>query len=295
MQCAVVEYARDLCGLTGANSTEFDPKTPAPVIYLMEKWFDYRSQRTERRNVESDMGGTMRLGAYPCNLIEGSHAFEAYGVRELSERHRHRYEFNNAYRALLSQHGMRFTGTSPDGELVEIVEIENHPWFLGCQFHPEFKSRPTDPHPLFKGFIAAAIRERRSLFPGRRRQVAMTRKVSIGGVEIGARGPLLVIAGPCVIEDKETMMQTAAEMRDICASLGLPFVFKSSYDKANRSSVIVPPRPRHRGRARDAQRDKRRARRAGLKRRAHPRGGHCARPRCSTRCRSRRSCAARLT
>ena len=165
MQCAVVEYARDLCGLTGANSTEFDPKTPAPVIYLMEKWFDYRSQRTERRNLESEMGGTMRLGAYPCNLIEGSHAFEAYGVRELSERHRHRYEFNNAYRALLSQHGMRFTGTSPDGELVEIVEIENHPWFLGCQFHPEFKSRPTDPHPLFKGFIAAAIRERRSLFP----------------------------------------------------------------------------------------------------------------------------------
>ena len=166
MQCAVIEYARDLCGLQGANSTEFDPKTPAPVIYLMEKWFDYRSQRTERRNVESDMGGTMRLGAYPCNLVEGSHAFEAYGVRELSERHRHRYEFNNAYRALLSQHGMRFTGTSPDGELVEIVEIENHPWFLGCQFHPEFKSRPTDPHPLFRGFIAAAIRERRALFPG---------------------------------------------------------------------------------------------------------------------------------
>ncbi|MDA8090213.1 MAG: CTP synthase [Nitrospiraceae bacterium] len=164
MQCAVIEYARNVCGLK-ANSAEFDTSCPEPVIYLMEKWFNFRKGSFEIRDLNSDLGGTMRLGAYPCVLREGTNAFAAYGVRELSERHRHRYEFNNNYRGVLDGNGLKISGTSPDGELVEIVEIPEHPWFLGCQFHPEFKSRPTEPHPLFKAFIGAALKEKRSLFP----------------------------------------------------------------------------------------------------------------------------------
>jgi CTP synthase len=164
MQCAVIEFARNACGLP-ANSTEFDLNTKDPVIYLMERWYDFRKERIEVRSENSHMGGTMRLGAYPCNLKEGTHASRAYGVKEISERHRHRYEFNNAYRGILTRHGLKISGLSPDEELVEIIEIEDHPWFLGCQFHPEFKSRPTDPHPLFRAFIGASLREKRSLFP----------------------------------------------------------------------------------------------------------------------------------
>jgi CTP synthase len=164
MQCAVIEFARNVCGLS-ANSSEFDLNTKDPVIYLMERWFDFRKKRVEERSEDSHKGGTMRLGAYPCILEEGTHALKAYGVREISERHRHRYEFNNAYRDILTSKGLKISGLSPDKELVEIVEIEDHPWFLGCQFHPEFKSRPTDPHPLFRAFIEASLREKKSLFP----------------------------------------------------------------------------------------------------------------------------------
>jgi CTP synthase len=167
MQCAVIEFARNVCGLKKANSTEFDSSTPDPVIYLMEKWYDHRKGRVEERSSGSEKGGTMRLGAYPCVLKKGTNAYAAYEADDISERHRHRYEFNNVYKGVLSQHGMRVSGTSPDAELVEMVEVEDHPWFLGCQFHPEFKSRPTEPHPLFRAFIAAALREKgkRSLFP----------------------------------------------------------------------------------------------------------------------------------
>jgi CTP synthase len=164
MQCAVIEFARNVCGLS-ANSTEFDLNTKDPVIYLMERWYDFRKKRIEVRSEDSHKGGTMRLGAYPCILEDGTHALKAYGVKEISERHRHRYEFNNAYRGVFTRHGMKISGLSPDRELVEIIEIEDHPWFLGCQFHPEFKSRPTDPHPLFRAFIEASLREKRSLFP----------------------------------------------------------------------------------------------------------------------------------
>ncbi|MEK7332209.1 MAG: CTP synthase, partial [Nitrospirota bacterium] len=164
MQCAVIEYARNVCGLK-ANSTEFDLNTKDPVIYLMERWFDFRKGRVEERTDASEKGGTMRLGAYPCVIEKGTNADRAYGVKEISERHRHRYEFNNAYKGILTRLGMKISGTSPDGELVEIIEMENHPWFLGCQFHPEFKSRPTEPHPLFREFIGAALNEKRSLFP----------------------------------------------------------------------------------------------------------------------------------
>lgn len=157
MQLAVVEFARAVAGMAGADSMELNPATPYPVIYLMKEWFDFRSGKTETRDENSNMGGTLRLGAYPCKLQEGSLAHAAYGQAEISERHRHRYEFNNLYREQLEQAGLIVSGTSPDGSLVEIVELADHPWFLGCQFHPEFKSKPMLPHPLFRAFIAAAL------------------------------------------------------------------------------------------------------------------------------------------
>jgi CTP synthase len=163
MQLAVIELARNVCGLT-ANSTEFDLKVKDPVIYLMERWYNHRSGKIEERNAESQMGGTMRLGAYPAVLREGTKAYAAYNVKERSERHRHRYEFNNKYRDVLIAKGLILSGLSPDEELVEIVELANHPWFLGCQFHPEFKSKPIEPHPLFSAFIGAALHEKRELF-----------------------------------------------------------------------------------------------------------------------------------
>ncbi len=159
MQCAVIEFARHVAGLSKANSEEFDPLTDEKVIYLMTEWYDFRKNSVEVRDEASNKGGTLRLGAYPCTLLPGTKAAEAYKQEEISERHRHRYEFNNAFRETLSQHGMVFSGTSPDGTLVEIVELPDHPWFVGCQFHPEFKSRPMHAHPLFKDFIAAAVKQ----------------------------------------------------------------------------------------------------------------------------------------
>jgi CTP synthase len=164
MQCAVIEFARNVCHLEGANSTEFNLNTPFPVIYLIEEWFNFRTQTIERRDISSSKGGTMRLGAYPCILKENSLASNAYGVKEIYERHRHRYEFNNSFSDILVKNGLKISGVSPDEKLVEIVEIEDHPWFFGCQFHPEFKSRPLEPHPVFKAFIAAAYGERKLLF-----------------------------------------------------------------------------------------------------------------------------------
>jgi CTP synthase len=145
MQCAVIEFARNVCGFEAANSSEFDSGTPYPVIDLLP----------EQRSV-SKMGGSMRLGAYPCVVKEDTAAYSAYGEGEVSERHRHRYEFNNFFREALQTKGLVISGTSPDGSLVEIVEIRDHPWFLGCQFHPELKSRPRKVHPLFREFVAAA-------------------------------------------------------------------------------------------------------------------------------------------
>ena len=127
------------------------------MIYLMLEWLDERSGTVQRRDASSDKGATMRLGAYPCHLAKGTLAYEAYGVGKISERHRHRYEFNNDYKALLGEKGLIVSGSSPTGDLVEIIEIKDHPWFLGCQFHPEFKSRPMDAHPLFRDFIKAAL------------------------------------------------------------------------------------------------------------------------------------------
>jgi CTP synthase len=154
MQMAVVEAARNLVGIEAANSTEFGP-TPEPVVGLMTEWL--RGNAQEKRRADGDLGGTMRLGAYPAHLSPGSRVAEIYGTREISERHRHRYEVNTNYKGRLEQRGMRFSGMSPDGVLPEIIEYDDHPWFIGVQFHPELKSRPFAPHPLFASFIEAAV------------------------------------------------------------------------------------------------------------------------------------------
>jgi CTP synthase len=151
MQTACIEYARNVCGLHDADSSEFDPSTPHRIIYKLR----------ELKGID-ELGGTMRLGAWECRLEPDSIAARAYGKSEISERHRHRYEFNREYESLLTGAGLRLTGSTPDGTYVEIVEIPEHPFFLGCQFHPEFKSKPLEPHPLFREFVKASYENRRS-------------------------------------------------------------------------------------------------------------------------------------
>jgi len=165
MQCAVIEFARNVCGLAEADSTEFNPATPHRVIYKLR----------ELLGVE-ELGGTMRLGAWTCKLQPESFAARAYGQTEISERHRHRYEFNREYEETLTAHGLRLTGATPDGTYVEIIEIPDHPWFLGCQFHPEFKSKPFDPHPLFKAFVGASHAQRRASRKETRETVAARKR-----------------------------------------------------------------------------------------------------------------------
>jgi CTP synthase len=149
MQTAVIEFARNVCGLTAADSTEFEAGSPFPVIYKLR----------DLLGVE-ELGGTMRLGAYPCVLADDSFAKNAYHAERITERHRHRFEFNRAYEETLTSHGLRITGRSEDGKFVEICELPKHPWYLGCQFHPEFKSKPMEPHPLFVSFIGASYQYR---------------------------------------------------------------------------------------------------------------------------------------
>ena len=161
MQMAVIEVARNLAGMEDANSEEFDPYTPYPVIYLMKEWVDEQTGQVEKRDESSDKGGTMRLGAYPCHLEADTFAMNAYKTEDISERHRHRFEFNNEYKERLVKAGLTVSGSSPDHDLVEIVELKDHPWYLGCQFHPEFKSKPMTPHPLFRDFIKASLKNRK--------------------------------------------------------------------------------------------------------------------------------------
>jgi CTP synthase len=162
MQIAVIEFARNIAGMEGANSSEFDENTPYPVIYLMREWYDEKTGSIQVRDIDSAKGATMRLGAYPCKIKNDSLAHRAYGVTDISERHRHRYEFNNDYLERLEKNGLVISGASPSGDLVEIIEIEDHPWYLGCQFHPEFKSRPMKSHPLFREFIRASLARKNS-------------------------------------------------------------------------------------------------------------------------------------
>jgi len=169
MQCATIEYARNVSKLSGADSTEFDPQTPHRVIYKLRELLGV-----------DEMGGTMRLGSWPCKIEENSTASRAYGATDISERHRHRYEFNCEYEKTLTNAGFRITGRSPDGKYVEIVEAPEHPWFLGCQFHPEFKSKPLAPHPLFLAFIGAALAHRQ-------RENAVPSTGNVNAVSMSAR------------------------------------------------------------------------------------------------------------
>jgi len=161
MQSAVIEFARNVVGLEGAHSTEFLPKSPHPVIGLITEWMDEAGELVTR-DEDSDLGGTMRLGAQKCRLKSDSLAFDMYQKDVITERHRHRYEFNNQYLKQLEAAGMRFSGKSLDGRLVEIIELPDHPWFLACQFHPEFTSTPRNGHALFSGFVEAAAKHKKS-------------------------------------------------------------------------------------------------------------------------------------
>jgi CTP synthase len=158
MQMAVIEAARDLAGIEAANSTEFGP-TSEPVVGLLTEWM--KGNELQRRQLGGNLGGTMRLGAYPARLEKGSRVAGIYRATDISERHRHRYEVNTNYKARLEDKGMRFSGMSPDGLLPEMIEYPEHPWFIGVQFHPELKSRPFDPHPLFASFVGAAVEQSR--------------------------------------------------------------------------------------------------------------------------------------
>jgi CTP synthase len=169
MQCAVIEIARHCAGLKGANSSEFDLHTPHPVIYLLEEWVD-RHQIVQKRDTDAPKGGTMRLGLYPCRVEEKTLASEAYAKKLVNERHRHRYEFNDAYLEPLTKVGLVASGVCPDKGLVEVVELKDHPWFLGCQFHPEFRSKPMDPHPLFREFIKASLKKMKGRPPASKRK-----------------------------------------------------------------------------------------------------------------------------
>ncbi|HEX9942966.1 MAG TPA: CTP synthase [Thermoanaerobaculia bacterium] len=176
MQCMTIEYARNVCGIKDATSSEFDPDTEHAVIYKLR----------DLLGVE-ELGGTMRLGAYPCRLKEGTLARRIYGVAEISERHRHRYEVNQKYLQTLIEHGLVVSGLSPDGKFVEMVELTDHPWFLGCQFHPEYKSKPTDPHPLFVSYIGAALAEKQRRERGETAEVATAPRVL-------SEGPAVTVA-----------------------------------------------------------------------------------------------------
>jgi len=162
MQLMAVEFARNCAKLNDANSSEFNPETTYPIIYLMKEWTTKDGSQTVTQNEDTPKGGTMRLGAHPCQLAPGSHARQAYDTDNISERHRHRYEFNNEYRDILEASGLQITGTHANRKLVEIIEIKDHPWYLGCQFHPEFTSKPMKPHPLFVAFIKASLEQKQS-------------------------------------------------------------------------------------------------------------------------------------
>ena len=233
-QWAVIEYARNVCRLAQANSTEVDPDAEHRIIYKLQDLLGV-----------DEMGGTMRLGAYECRLVPGSLAEKIYGRSVASERHRHRYELNQAYEERLREAGMVITGKTPDGKFAEIAEIPGHPWFVAVQFHPEFKSQPLSPHPLFKDFVRASLERRKaqsepSKAASRGALMASAsrrkgRSFKVGGVAVG--GPkLFLIAGPCVVESPSHPLRIAERLKHVTRKLGIGLVFKASYDKANRSS-----------------------------------------------------------
>ena len=228
MQVACIEFARSAAGLVGAHSTEFVAEPTEPVIALVTEWFDLAGG-VQTRHAGVDLGGTMRLGEQRCRLVDDTLAARAYGAREVFERHRHRYEFNERYRGRLAAAGLVFSGFSIEDELVEIVELADHPWFLGCQFHPEFTSTPRSGHPLFIGFIRARAHAQDHA-GGRCR-------MNLCGLTVGIDQPLFLIAGPDSLESKALALDVAGTLAELCSELGIGYIFKGSFDKANRSSV----------------------------------------------------------
>ena len=229
MQMAVIEAARNLGGFKGAGSSEFGECEQA-VVGLLTEWV--KGNEKEERSDKDDLGGTMRLGAYECLLAKNSKVREIYGSEKISERHRHRYEVNIDYRSDLEKAGLNFSGMSPDQKLPEIVEIPNHPWFVGVQFHPELKSKPFDPHPL----LQALLRQLYSNLGWSDVRWSL-QKIDVGGFTIANDKPFVLIAGPCQIESENHCLFIAEKLAEICSKLNIPFIFKASYDKANRTSV----------------------------------------------------------
>ena len=236
-QWAAVEYARGVCGLTEADSTECSPETEHKLIYKLRDLLGV-----------DDLGGTMRLGQYECVLAPGSLGEKIYGSTRIVERHRHRYEFNCLYESALTDKGLRISGKSPDGKFVEMIELPGHPWYVAVQFHPEFKSKPLRPHPLFASFIEASHQHKTvGQQRGRRRPAspdAETARVTAGSVALGGGAPLVLIAGPCVIESGEHAALIADALAKIASRCGVPLIFKASYDKANRTSLTILSRAR---------------------------------------------------
>ena len=227
MQVAVIGFARYVAGLHGADSTEFVPSTPHPVIALITEWLN-ADGITEIRDENSNLGGTMRLGGQECRLLASTLVRDLYGNDKILERHRHRYEFNNNYRTRLEQHGLKVAGISMDEKLVEIIELSDHPWFVGCQFHPEFSSTPG----MGTRYLPGSSMPRCPV----RQDCTGKSKMRLCDFEAGADQPLFLIAGPCVIESGQLALDTAGALREITGKLSVPFIYKSSFDKANRSS-----------------------------------------------------------
>ncbi len=249
LQMAVIEFARDVLGLERANSLEFDEQTPHPVVTLMQ----------DQKGV-TDKGGTMRLGSQPCALKEGTRARELYGKELIHERHRHRYEFNNAYRAQLESAGMVFSGVNPDLGLVEMIELNNHPYFVGCQFHPEFKSKPFAPAPALRRVRAGRARApRRHAAPARgrgeeapareERVSAVSRPIRalVGGHEVGDGQPLLLIAGPCVMEGEAHALAHARKVKALARAPRRPGRLQGQLRQGQPLVGQELPRPRARG------------------------------------------------
>jgi CTP synthase len=195
MQLAVVEFARSIAGIENAHSSEFDPDTPSPVIYLMTEWYDERMQCIQRRDIPLKKGVPCGWAPIRAGLKKIRWHLNAYKQAKISERHRHRYEFNNTYKEQLEKSGLSFSGFSPKGDLVEIVEIKDHPWFLGCQFHPEFKSRPMVPHPLFEGFVKAALDRKMSSY--NRKKLMQPGNKDIRRLKALKKGDRIGIHRPC--------------------------------------------------------------------------------------------------
>jgi hypothetical protein len=233
MQLATIEYARNVCGLADANSTEFNPDTPHPVVALITEWLD-RTGRIERRNESSDLGGTMRLGAQKCPVEKGTLAHTIYGP-EVNERHRHRYEVNNVYVPQLEAKGYKVLGSHAEREPAGDHGASRPPVLHRGPVPPRIHLDAARWHPLFKAYVEAALRQHAARAAARRRAFRR-RGVKLCGFEAGLDQRLFLIAGPCVVESRDLQVDTAGRLKEICARFGIPFIFKSSYDKANRSS-----------------------------------------------------------